>query len=126
MKKECLLQRVEELERISREFGFYWERIDQLIEQIRSECVEVQEAWENNDRTHLQEEVGDLIMATVSLAIFCELDPRETLRKSIEKYDRRFTKLVELAKKDGHENLAGQPFDVLNDFWIRAKKKETP
>lgn len=126
--KECLLKRVEELEKISKDFGFYWETIDQLIEQIQSECIEVQEAWKNQDRVHLKEEVGDLIQAAVSLAIFCKLDPHETLLKSIEKYHHRFNSLVKLAKEDGRQNLKDQPFDLLKEYWDRAKsqvKKET-
>lgn len=55
---------------MAKEFGFYWENFSQLIEQIQSECVEIQEAWDKKDIDHLQEEVGDLIQAAISLSIF--------------------------------------------------------
>ncbi|MBA3721443.1 MAG: hypothetical protein H0W88_03480 [Parachlamydiaceae bacterium] len=69
-KDNCLLKLVEEQEISARKFGFYWEHIDQLIEQIQSECLEVQDAWKKNDRAHLQEEIGDLYHARVGLIIF--------------------------------------------------------
>lgn len=124
MKKasDCSFKRIEELEQQAEDFGFYWEHIDQLIEQIQSESLEVQEAWKKNDRAHLKEEIGDLMLAAMSLAIFCELDPHETLLESIEKYEKRYRKVVEAAKKDGHTHLRGQPFDVLIGYWNRAKK----
>jgi uncharacterized protein YabN with tetrapyrrole methylase and pyrophosphatase domain len=120
--KPCLLKVVEEQEITAKKFGFYWERIEQLIEQIQSECVEVEKAWETNDRSHLAEEVGDLMQASVSLAIFCGLDPHETLRKSIEKFQKRYDKVVRLAARDGLDNLHDQSTEILMDYWNRAKQ----
>lgn len=119
---DCLLKRVEEQEMVARKFGFYWEHINQIIEQIQTECVEVQEAWQKNDRSHLQEEVGDLLQAAVSLVVFCDLDPHETLLKSIEKFQKRYDTVVELAHLDGYAHLQQQPFEVLLSYWKRAKK----
>lgn len=118
----CLFKRVEEQEMTAKQFGFYWEHIGQLLDQICSECKEVEESWHKNDRVHLQEEVGDLLQATVSLAVFCRLDPHETLRMSIDKFQKRYDAVVKLAKLDGYDNLQQQPFEVLLHYWKRAKQ----
>lgn len=120
-KDHCLLKKVEEQEIAAREFGFYWENLRQLIEQIQSECLEVEEAWQKNDRTHLQEEIGDLIQAAVALAVFCDLDPHETLSKSIQKFQKRYDIVVELAKRDGYDHLHKQSFEVLMNYWNLSK-----
>lgn len=125
VKKECLLKKVEWQEEEAREFGFYWENMHQLIEQIQNECVEVQEAYQKNDRQHLQEEIGDLIQATISLAVFFQFDPHETLLKSIDKFQKRYDIVVKLAREDGLDNLRHQSFDVLMSYWNRAKKAKT-
>lgn len=122
-KENELLKRIEEQEIEAREFGFYWENINQLIEQIQSECLEVQEAWQKNDRSHLQEEIGDLLLAAISLAIFCGLDPQETLLKSSEKFQKRYKTVVKLAQTDGYHNLHQQPSELLMNYWKRAKQK---
>ena len=119
----CLLKEVEKQEIVAKEFGFYWENFSQLIEQVQNECTEIQEAWDKKDIDHLQEEVGDLIQAAISLAVFCELDPRETLLKSIEKFQRRYDVVVQLARSEGHESLHNQSFEILMDYWKRAKIK---
>ena len=93
-----------------------------MIEQIRSECVEIKEAYEKKDRSHLQEEVGDLLAAAASLAVFCELDPVETLDKSCQKFQKRYDCVVDLAKKDGLATLHNQPWHVLMHYWDQAKK----
>lgn len=118
----CLLKRVEEQETKAKEFGFYWEHIDQLIEQIKSECAEVKEAWQKQDRAHLQEELGDLLQAAISLTTFCEFDPHETLLKSINKFQRRYDTVVALAKKDGYTHLKEQPFELIESYWLQAKE----
>jgi uncharacterized protein YabN with tetrapyrrole methylase and pyrophosphatase domain len=119
---ECLLKRIEEQEQEARQFGFYWENIHQLLEQIQSECREVEEAWQSHNTTHLQEEIGDLLQAAVSLAVFCNLDPYETLLKSVQKFQKRYETVVQLAHKDGYSNLHQQPVEKLLDYWNRAKK----
>lgn len=121
--ESCLLKEVEKQELVAKEFGFYWENFPHLIEQIQSECAEIQEAWNKEDINHLQEEIGDLIQAAISLAVFCKLDPRETLLKSIEKFQRRYDMVVQLAHSEGHENLQKQSFETLLDYWKRAKIK---
>lgn len=122
MQNDDLFKRVEEQELTAREFGFYWERLDQLIDQIQSECKEVEEAWKSEDPNHLEEEVGDLIQAAIALAVFFNLDPKETLLKSIEKFQKRYDKVVEFAQKDGHQTLHNQSFEMQMIYWNRAKK----
>lgn len=121
--QECLLKKVEQKEQAAKAFGFYWETIDQLIEQIRSECIEIEQAFMSQDRVHLQEEIGDLILASASLAIFCDLDPHQTLKNSLIKFDNRFQALKDCALQDGYTDLKNQPFEVLMKYWKMAKKK---
>lgn len=124
--QNCLLKKVEKQELDAKEFGFYWENFHQLIRQIQDECIEIQEAWENNDSAHLQEEIGDLMQAAISLAVFCKLDPQETLAKSIEKFQQRYDAVVKISQNEGHTNLHGKSFDVLMSYWNRAKSQIKP
>lgn len=116
------LHRAQELELRSKAYGFYWQRLDQLVEQAESECQEIAEAYESGDRVHLEEELGDLILAASSLAVFCGFNPHDVLEKASDKYERRFNKLKDLAQQDGKETLAGEDFEVLKHYWKEAKK----
>lgn len=112
-----------ELELESKEFGFYWENIGQIIEQITSECHEIIEANKANDRSHLQEEIGDLLHAAISLTVYCGFDPYETLDKSVSKFEKRYLSVVEKAKSDGRATLKGESFETLMAYWKAAKTK---
>lgn len=116
------MKQVELQEKTAKEFGFYWDHLDQLTDQIKSECAEIKEAWEKGDLKHLQEEVGDLLQAAISVAVFCNLDPEETLQQSILKFQKRYDKLVGLAKEDGLDNLKGKDFAAQLSYWERAKR----
>lgn len=118
-----LLKEVECQEIAAKEFGFYWESIEQLIEQIVSECREIEEAYRKGDKRHLQEELGDLMGASISIAIFCGFCPSETLKYSIDKFQKRYDALVELVKQDGKKNLKNHSLDVLMDYWKKAKTR---
>jgi uncharacterized protein YabN with tetrapyrrole methylase and pyrophosphatase domain len=117
-----LLQKIINQEKAAAKFGFYWESIEQLLEQIQSECVEVKEAWLKQDNIHLKEEVGDLMNAAVSLCIFLKLDPFETLNESVEKFQQRYDSLVKLVEQDGLPHLKNKPLNILLDYWNKAKK----
>jgi tetrapyrrole methylase family protein/MazG family protein len=125
-KNQNVFKKIEEQEMVARQFGFYWETMEQLTEQIQSECLEIKEAMQKNDHSHLEEEIGDLLQAAISLAIFCEINPEKALLKSIEKFQKRYDRLVALARQDGRENLQNEKMEVLMSYWKRAKKMTSP
>ncbi len=122
--KYDLFKHIVTLEKEVLDFGFYWDNLEQILNQIRNECIEVKEAYEKSDRAHLKEEVGDLIHATMSLAVFLNLDPKLTLEKSMAKMQKRFNTLVELVKADGLPNLHHKPTSVKMSYWDKAKKSD--
>ena len=94
-----LLETFVEHEKNNKDFGFYWENLDQILDQIRSECDEIKDAYLKNDAEHIQEEVGDVINAAISLCVFLNLDLEETLQKNLQKFENRFNIMVELVKE---------------------------
>lgn len=120
-----LLDKVVKLENNAADFGFQWETAAQIMEQIHSECAEIQEHLDvgitlNNERD-LQEEIGDLLHAVLSLCVFCKFNPRETLESTLLKFERRLTAVKAIALEQGLVTLNGKPFDDLMAIWKEAK-----
>lgn len=127
MDKLSLIKKVEKQQNEAKEFGFDWQYLEQLTDQIRSEAHEVDEAWKLKNMAHLQEEIGDLIHAALSLSVFCGFDPEETLKKSVDKFQRRYDALVDFVQEDGHENLLhNESYDVMMGYWKKAKIATDP
>src|SRR5580692_10148637 len=100
-----LLDKLIALENAANDFGFSWENPKQIIEQIRSECHEIEVHVEDGDRAKLQEEIGDLLHAAFSLCAFCQFDPNQTLSESINKFERRLSAVKRLAAEEGITSL---------------------
>lgn len=122
-----LFEKALRLEQEAAEFGFCWENTQQIMAQICSECNEIQEhLLPDQNHVHpsplLQEEIGDLFHAVVSLCAFCHLDPTEILRLAVDKFESRFQMVQTLARQQGLTSLKGYPFDILMHYWNAAKR----
>jgi len=120
-----ILEKVLQLENEADKFGFRWENTAQIMQQIHSECIEIQEHLDKPSYHHqaLQDEIGDLLHAVFSLAVFCQFEPRNTLQKTLSKFERRLNAVKALAHADGLSDLNGHSFDELMCYWNKAKSK---
>lgn len=121
-----LLEKVVVLEKNAEEFGFCWENTEQIMAQIKSECVEISEHLQGKiseaNALELEEEIGDLLHAVFSLCVFCKLSPKTTLEKTLSKFEGRLNAVKHLAKERGLTNLSGFAFEQLMELWDQAKK----
>ena len=120
------IKKLIELEKEATEFGFKWENSEQIMQQIHSECIEVNEhlqAGSAVNKSNLQEEIGDLLHAVFSLCFFCNLDPEQTLEATSNKFEKRLKMVKLIAEEKGLINVHNQPFDVLMDIWNQAKER---
>ncbi|STX50850.1 nucleoside triphosphate pyrophosphohydrolase MazG [Legionella busanensis] len=122
-----LLEKIVFLEKEAAQFGFRWENAKQIMAQIESEYLEVNEHLpnlaKNSLNKSLQEEIGDLLHAVFSLCVFCQFDPKATLNLTLLKFERRLHAVKELAISRGETNLNSYSFNQLMELWEQAKKK---
>jgi uncharacterized protein YabN with tetrapyrrole methylase and pyrophosphatase domain len=123
-----VFKKLELLEKQAAEFGFAWPNENTIIRQIISECEEIQQELTHDplmvsSKNKLQEEIGDLLHAAFSLCVFCGFDAQETLDNSVNKFERRFVAVKQLAAKSYMVDLKGLPFAKLMEFWEQAKTK---
>ncbi|MFZ2314538.1 MAG: MazG nucleotide pyrophosphohydrolase domain-containing protein [Gammaproteobacteria bacterium] len=117
-----IFKKLTALENEASDFGFAWETAEQISSQIQSELSEIKAHFKDQDKTKLQEEIGDLLHAAFSLCIFCELDAEKTLENSVAKFERRFHSVKQLAAQDDLHSLKGKDFKELMLYWGQAKK----
>lgn len=115
------------VENEAKEFGFCWRDQEYILNQIKSEILEVEELLhqENPSEELLQAEIGDLMHAIISLSLYRNFDPKTILEKSITKFYTRFGAVKELVKQEGLDNLKNCPHDKLFDYWNKAKNKNS-
>ncbi|RUR12940.1 MazG nucleotide pyrophosphohydrolase domain-containing protein [Legionella sp. km772] len=121
-----LIKKLITLEQDAAEFGFEWETAGQIMQQIQSECLEVNEHLQNNvvlSNSSLQEEIGDLLHAVFSLCLFCNLDPEQTLEGTLIKFEKRLKMVKIIAAEKGMHNVKNKPFELLMKIWDEAKNR---
>lgn len=123
--KASALQTLIQIEKDTRDFGFDWESSYQIIDQAEDECREIRRALELSEGgERIQEEIGDLIHAAISLCLYAGFDVEETLDKVNHKFGRRMDAVKILTEQNGLSNLKGQSWDFMMSLWQQAKKAE--
>lgn len=99
--------------------GFEWPNELSLWECFDSEVKEFKEALAKNDKENAEEELGDMLFATVNLARWNKIDAEQALLKANRKFMKRFRKMEELANKPMEE----YSFEEFDRLWKQAKKE---
>ena len=103
--------------------GFDWESPVQVIGKIREELAETEEAIALEDPDKIEEELGDLLFATVNLARKIKVEPEVALRRATGKFSRRFQQL-EVALKERDRKLEDCTLAEMDAVWDEIKKQE--
>lgn len=121
-----ILRSLAELEKTYSDFGFAWPDEETILAQIIQECQEIKASIKNNEsKERLQEEIGDLMHAAVSLCLFAGFEVEETLSNSYAKIKSRFEKVEALTKERNIDSLHGKSSEFILELWNLAKKNET-
>ncbi|MEX2090102.1 MAG: nucleoside triphosphate pyrophosphohydrolase, partial [Bacteroidota bacterium] len=87
------LLRAHRLQEKASKVGFDWKEKGPVWEKVREEIDELQQAEHNGRVDETEEEFGDLLFALVNYSRFLNINPENALRRSTEKFIRRFRAL---------------------------------
>lgn len=100
--------------------GFDWSDAKPVLDKIREEVEEVAQAMGNNNDAEVEEELGDLLFATVNLLRHRNLDPETTLAKANLKFEQRF-RWIEQRLSEQQTSIEQSSLDQLERMWCEAK-----
>lgn len=113
----------EKIQNRAADHGFDWPTVEPVFDKVREELQEVHEAWQANDPTHIQEEIGDLLLVVVNLARHLQVNPEMALRQATQKFSRRFSFIEQHINASGRE-LNECELTELDSLWHAAKQAE--
>jgi tetrapyrrole methylase family protein/MazG family protein/ATP diphosphatase len=132
------LLRAHEMSTRAAAVGFDWDRPADVLAKIEEELGELREAVERSGslgagsadpdvaraaRRHVEEEMGDLLFALANLSRKLGVEPEAALRRSDDKFARRFTEL-ERRFTGRNEPLREAGLARMEEEWDRIKKDE--
>lgn len=126
-----------QLTRKAARIGFDWENVEGILAKLTEETLELRAALEKGANggempqrreaglalQNIEGEVGDILFVAVNLARFLELDPEIALKKTSQKFSRRFREMERVARERG-TTLAEVPREEMEGLWEQAKRGE--
>jgi len=117
------LLRAQRLQAKAARVGFDWTRWEDAWAKLQEEMREVGEALESGIDDRVADELGDLLFSMVNVARLRGLDAEECLRRSSEKFTRRFGK-VEVEMRAGARSVTEASMEDLDRAWEAVKAEE--
>ncbi|HOJ06052.1 MAG: nucleoside triphosphate pyrophosphohydrolase [Ignavibacteriota bacterium] len=126
------LQRANRLQEKAAKVGFDWEKKEDVWEKVIEEIKEMQEVEKlkaqsdknseiNELNSKLENEVGDVLFAMVNYSRFLGINPEDALRKTNEKFIKRFNYVQSKVKESG-KTINESNLKEMDKFWNESKK----
>lgn len=103
--------------------GFQWPDLAPVFAKVEEELAEVKEAVAAGDKTHIEEELGDLLFMVANLARYLDADAETALRGANSKFERRFRHIEQSLKAQG-KDIKSSTLAEMDQLWDDAKAKE--
>lgn len=101
--------------------GFDWDRRDDVWNKVLEEIEELQKAESTTKKGKIEEEFGDLLFSLVNYSRFLNINPEIALRKSIEKFIKRFKKIEDGLRKK-KKSIKEATLAEMDEIWDSHKK----
>lgn len=103
--------------------GFEYKNTTDSFNKIKEEFDEMKEAFESNDKAHLEEELGDLIMTIIDFARMNNINPDSALSRTNKKFMRRFS-YIENKASSLNKKLDDMTLEEMDSIWNECKSIE--
>jgi tetrapyrrole methylase family protein/MazG family protein len=111
------------VQRKAAKVGFDWPDVGGALPKIAEEAAELNEAIASGERSHIDDELGDLLFAVVNVARHLDIEPEAALRVATQKFRRRFEQVERLATERGIV-MKDSDLAALDALWDEVKRDE--
>lgn len=116
------IERARKLQKRAAQAGFDWVEIGPVLDKLKEEIQEFEEALAQGEKQRISDELGDVMFAAVNLARHSQVEPEIALRSANRRFENRF-KWIEEALLAAGKNLQDADLQLLDDLWDQAKAK---
>ena len=115
------MERARKLQKRAAQVGFDWADIAPVLEKLKEEVAEFEEALASGDLERMSDELGDVLFTTINLARHSKIEPEVALRSTNQRFETRF-KWIEAALSQQGKAFKDANLEELDALWDQAKK----
>lgn len=108
------------IQRKARNAGFDWEENTQVLEKLKEEVNELEQAINLKDKAEIEAEFGDVFFSMMNLARFIGVDPEKSLEACNQKFIQRFQMMEQLAA-ERNLKLGAMKLMEMEALWQESK-----
>ncbi|HXI86167.1 MAG TPA: nucleoside triphosphate pyrophosphohydrolase [Parvularculaceae bacterium] len=117
------MTRAVKLQKRAARVGFDWPAAAPVLSKIKEEIDELLEASEGGDTDAIEDEFGDLLFVLANLSRHLRVDPESALRRTNEKFARRF-RYIERRLAESGRDINAASLEEMEALWTQAKREE--
>jgi len=117
------LLRAQRLQQKASTTGFDWPVEEPVWQKVLEEIEELKYAHQKESKERVEEEFGDLLFSLVNISRFLKINPEDALRKTSEKFIKRFKGIEREFKLKGEE-ISEATLEELDAVWEKQKDDE--
>src|SRR5690606_24261396 len=119
------LMRAHKIQKRCAAVGFDWTSIGPVLDKVHEEIDEVMHEAQQAviDEAKLEEEIGDLLFATVNLSRHLGSKAETALQKANRKFERRFRQVESIIAAQGLV-MSDATLEQMEDAWQQVKQQE--
>jgi MazG family protein len=116
------MYRAREIQKEAARFGFDWPDIRPVFDKLEEELAELKHAFDTGDEDAIGDELGDLMFVCVNLARHAGVNAEMSLRRTNQKFVRRFAYVQQCMAEAGIE-MDQQQLEQMENFWQDSKEQ---
>jgi ATP diphosphatase len=115
------LKHAQKLQKRAGQVGFDWRAVAPVLDKLKEEIAELEQALARESASEQNEELGDLLFTCVNLARQLGIDAEESLRAANAKFTTRFNEVERRVLAAG-KRVQDCDLDELENHWIQVKQ----
>ena len=115
------LERASKLQKRAARAGFDWQTIAPVLDKLKEEMAELEQAVAGQDREAVLNELGDLFFTAVNVSRHLAASPEQVLRGANKRFEERFRMMESILQKQDRSLLSAEP-EELELLWEQVKQ----